>query len=170
LIVARVERGSAGQNLSAGNRLPLPPADGRLHAMDVRFITSVSVVTSHPADDRQLFIGALGLPLTGDDDYVCSENLDGIKHFGIWPLAAAAQACFGTDTWPADRPIPQASVEFEVDDVAGAAQELQAKGYQLLHPARIEPWNQTVARLQTNDGLIIGVCFTPWFHTANATP
>jgi hypothetical protein len=136
--------------------------------MDVRFITSVSVITAHPIEDRQLFIGALGLPLTGDDDYVSSENLDGIKHFGIWPLAAAAQACFGTDTWPADRPTPQASVEFEVDDVAAAAQQLQDMGYQLLHPPRVEPWDQTVARLQTQDGLIVGVCFTPWFHaTAN---
>jgi catechol 2,3-dioxygenase-like lactoylglutathione lyase family enzyme len=144
------------------------PADGRLHAMDVRFITSVSIVTDHPAENRRLFIDALGLPLIVDDDYVFSENLNGIKHFGIWPLAAAAHACFGTDTWPADRPIPQASIEFEVDDVAAAAQELQDKGYQLLHPARTEPWNQTVARLQTNDGLIVGVCFTPWFHSPDA--
>ncbi|MDQ3900668.1 MAG: glyoxalase [Actinomycetota bacterium] len=137
--------------------------------MDVRFITSVSIVTDHPVENRRLFIEALGLPLGGDDDYVFSEDLNGIKHFGIWPLAAAAHACFGIDTWPADRPIPQASIEFEVDDVVAAAQELQEKGYQLLHPARTEPWNQTVARLQTNDGLIVGVCFTPWFHTPNAT-
>lgn len=134
-------------------------------AMDVRFVTSVSVITTHPAEDRQLFVGALSLPLIDDDDYLFSENLNGIKHFGIWPLAAAAQACFGTGTWPADRPIPQASVEFEVDDVAAAAQQLQEMGYQLLHPPRVEPWNQTVARLQTQDGLIVGVCFTPRFHT-----
>jgi catechol 2,3-dioxygenase-like lactoylglutathione lyase family enzyme len=137
--------------------------------MDIRFITSISIVTSYPAESQRLFVNALGLPLTGDDDYLFSESLNGIKHFGIWPLAAAAYACFGINTWPADRPIPQASIEFEVDDVAAAAQELQDEGYQLLHSARIEPWNQTVARLQTEDGLIVGVCFTPWFHTASVT-
>jgi catechol 2,3-dioxygenase-like lactoylglutathione lyase family enzyme len=164
----RLERVRAGRNPPPASTTS-PPADGRLHAMDVRFITSVSVVTDQPVENRRLFIDALGLPLTGNDDYVFSENLNGIKHFGIWPLAAAARACFGIDTWPADRPVPQASIEFEVDDVAAAAQELQDQGYQLLHPARTEPWNQTVARLQTNDGLIVGVCFTPWFHRANAT-
>ena len=137
--------------------------------MDIRFITSVSIVTNYPVESRRLFVNALGLPLTSDDDYLFSESLNGIKHFGIWPLSAAAHACFGINTWPADRPIPQASIEFEVDDVAAAAQELQDEGYQLLHPARIEPWNQTVARLQTQDGLIVGVCSTPRFHTASAT-
>lgn len=82
-----------------------------------------------------------------------SEELNGSKHFAVWSLAAAAQAYFGTDSWPADRPIPQAVIEFEVDDVEAAAQELQDKGYQLLHSARTDPWNQTSARLQTKDGL-----------------
>jgi len=29
--------------------------------------------------------------------------------------AAAAQACFGTLEWPAERTVPQASIEFEVE-------------------------------------------------------
>jgi hypothetical protein len=56
--------------------------------------------------------------------------------------------------------VPQASIEFEVDDVQAAAQELEARGYTLLHPTRTEPWGQTIARLQTPDGLLVGVCFT----------
>lgn len=125
------------------------------------FVATVAVVTASPAKDRQLFIDALGLPLTGDDDYVFTEELPGVKHFGVWPLAQAAQACFGTDTWPADRPVPQASVEFDVDDVAASADELVARGYELLHPPRTEPWGQTIARLQSPGGLIVGVSFTP---------
>jgi hypothetical protein len=50
------------------------------------------------------------------------------KHFGLWPLAEAATACFGTPEWPDDVPVPQASVEFEVPDVPAAADELKAKG------------------------------------------
>lgn len=132
--------------------------------MDVRFIASFSVVTAHPVEDRGLFVDALGLPLSGDGEYVFSEQLPGAKHFGIWPLSQAAEACFGQPEWPDSHPMPQASVEFEVDDVEAAAHELEQKGYQLLHPTRTEPWNQTIARLQTPDGLLVGVCFTPWLH------
>jgi catechol 2,3-dioxygenase-like lactoylglutathione lyase family enzyme len=136
--------------------------------MDVLFITSVAVVTADPPRSRQLFMGALGLPLKGEGDgYYSSGNIAGSKHFGVWPLAEAAQACFGTPEWPAGRVIPQASIEFEVKDpdaVAMAGDELQRAGYELLHPARTEPWGQTVTRLLTEDGLIVGISYAPVFH------
>jgi len=135
--------------------------------MDVRFIASFSVVTGRPAENRRLFVEDLGLPLAGDGDYVYSEQVPGAKHFGVWPLDQAAQACFGSERWPQDRPIPQACVEFEVDDVEAAARELEQGGYRLLHPARTEPWNQTIARLQTDDGLLVGVCYTPWLRESS---
>ena len=83
--------------------------------MDVQFITSVAVITPDPAVSRRLYVGALGLPLTAEaDGYLHSEDIDGCKSFGVWPLTQAAQACFGTPDWPVERPVPQASVEFEV--------------------------------------------------------
>ena len=78
-----------------------------------------------------------------------------------------AAACFGTPEWPADRVVPQASIEFEVEDaeaVAAAGGELQRAGFELLHPARTEPWGQTVTRLLTEDGLIVGISYAPVFH------
>jgi len=137
--------------------------------MDIRFIASFAVVTSSPAEDRRLFVESLGLPLRPPEsvegsDYVFSDTVPGSKHFGVWPLTEAAQACFGQDTWPDTHPVPQASVEFEVDDVAAAAQELEGRGHRLLHGARTEPWGQTVARLQSTDGVVVGVCFTPWMR------
>ena len=63
--------------------------------------------------------------------------------------------------------IPQASIEFEVEDaeeVAAAGDELQQADYELLHPARTEPWGQTVASLLTQDGLIVGISYAPLFH------
>jgi hypothetical protein len=63
--------------------------------------------------------------------------------------------------------VPQASVEFGVADadaVAAAGDELQRAGCELLHPARTEPWGQTVVRLLTQDGLIVGISFAPMFH------
>jgi hypothetical protein len=58
-------------------------------------------------------------------------------------------------------------IEFEVDrpqSVASAATQLESQGYALLHAPRTDPWGQTVARLQTEDGAIIGVSYVPWMH------
>jgi catechol 2,3-dioxygenase-like lactoylglutathione lyase family enzyme len=136
--------------------------------MDVAFITSVAVVVADPPLGRKLFIEALGLPLEGQGDgYYSSGNIPGSKHFGLWPLAEAAEACFGSPEWPSTHPVPQVSVEFEVRDeaaVATAAQELVDAGYALLHGARTEPWGQTVARLQDGDGLVVGVSYAPALH------
>jgi catechol 2,3-dioxygenase-like lactoylglutathione lyase family enzyme len=136
--------------------------------MDVLFIASVAVITADPPQSRKLFIDTLGLPLEGEGEgYYSSGNIAGSKHFGVWPLSEAAQACFGTPDWPAGRVVPQASIEFEVKDadaVAAAGDELQRAGYELVHPARMEPWGQTVARLLTEDGLIVGISYAPAFQ------
>jgi catechol 2,3-dioxygenase-like lactoylglutathione lyase family enzyme len=137
--------------------------------MDVKFITNVAVITADPSVSRRLYVDALGLPLRAEGDgYLHSEDIDGSKSFGLWPLTEAAQACFGIPDWPADRPVPQVSIEFEVadaDTVQVAADELTEKGFTLLHEARTEPWGQTVARLQSSEGAIIGLSYAPWMHS-----
>jgi catechol 2,3-dioxygenase-like lactoylglutathione lyase family enzyme len=137
--------------------------------MDIEFIASVSVIAPDPPRSRELYVDALGLPLEASEgsEYFHSEKIDGSKHFGVWPLSQAAQACFGGDEWPADRPVPQASIEFEVKDpsaVEEAAAELEGEGFTLLHEAREEPWGQTVARLQSIEGLVVGISYAPWLH------
>jgi catechol 2,3-dioxygenase-like lactoylglutathione lyase family enzyme len=135
--------------------------------MNVQFVSTVAVIAANPEKSCELFVDTLGLPLKGED-YPHSENIEGVKHFGVWPLAQAAQACFGTDVWPADTPVPQVSIEFDVENpeaVEAAAQELEARGFHLLHGARVEPWGQTVARLLTTDGAIIGISFVPSMHS-----
>jgi catechol 2,3-dioxygenase-like lactoylglutathione lyase family enzyme len=134
--------------------------------VDIEFIAGIAVITPDPPSSRDLFIEALGLPLAAGpgSEYFHSERIEGIKHFGIWPLSQAAEACFGTPEWPADRTVPQMSLEFEVRDaqaVASAAEELRRRGFALLHGPREEPWGQTVARLQSHEGAIIGISFTP---------
>jgi catechol 2,3-dioxygenase-like lactoylglutathione lyase family enzyme len=137
--------------------------------MDVQFIASIAVITPDPPKSRELFIDALGLPLLAGpgSDYFHSEQVEGSKHFGLWPLSEAAQACFGTPDWPSDRAVPQVSLEFEVRDadaVQAAAEELRQRGFTLLHGRRKEPWGQTVARLQSEEGSIIGISFAPALH------
>jgi len=51
--------------------------------------------------------------------------------------------------------------------VGSAAEELEQAGYDLLHPARTEPWGQTVARLQSPEGAIVGISYIPMFHDEN---
>jgi catechol 2,3-dioxygenase-like lactoylglutathione lyase family enzyme len=135
----------------------------------IEFLSTLAVIAPDPPASRKLYVDALGLPLesaTGGE-YHHSEQIDGCKHFGVWPLSQAAEACFGTTRWPAGRPVPQVSIEFDVADaseVDAAARELQQAGYELLHPAREEPWGQTVARLQSPEGAIVGVSYAPALH------
>jgi catechol 2,3-dioxygenase-like lactoylglutathione lyase family enzyme len=138
--------------------------------MNVSFVSSIAVVAADPAANRKLFIDAIGLPLSpaaDGSDYYLSEEVGGTKHFGVWPLAEAAQACFGNADWPADVRAPQASIEFEVesqDAVGAAGAELEAAGFAPLHPARTEPWGQTVTRVLSPDGVIVGISYAPWMH------
>ena len=137
--------------------------------MKIEFLSTLAVIAPDPPASRKLYVDALGLPLEsrGDNDYHASEQIGGCKHFAVWPLSQAAEACFGTARWPAERPVPQVSIEFDVADARAAseaAQELQQAGYELLHPAREEPWGQTVARLQSPEGAIIGISYVPSLH------
>lgn len=137
--------------------------------MDIEFIASVAVIATDPTESRRLYVDALNLPLQAEEgsEYFHSEEIEGAKHFAVWPLSQAAEACFGSPEWPADRPVPQMSIEFEVADanaVAAAAAELQDEGFELLHGARQEPWGQTVARLQSVDSLIVGISYAPALH------
>ncbi len=59
--------------------------------MDVQFIISVAVITPDPSVSRRLYVDALGLALTAEGDgYLHSEDIDGCKSFGVWPLTSAS--------------------------------------------------------------------------------
>jgi hypothetical protein len=120
-----------------------------------------------PRDDkaaRKLYQSVMGIPFQEEDGYLHTEKLEGVKHFAMWPLTGAAQSCFGTDSWPDNLPVPQAWIEYDVDDVAKATAELQAEGYRILVANRQEPWGQTVSRFLSPEGLLVGVTFTPWMR------
>ena len=91
--------------------------------MKIEFLSTLAVIAPDPPNSRQLYVDALGLPLAGreDDGYHHTDEVGGCKHFGVWPLSQAAEACFGTAQWPAERPVPQVSIEFDVADAAAVA-------------------------------------------------
>jgi catechol 2,3-dioxygenase-like lactoylglutathione lyase family enzyme len=136
--------------------------------MEIEFVSGVAVIAPDPARSRRLYVDALGLPLASEGgEYFHSERIPGTRHFGVWPLSQAAEACFGNEQWPERLTVPQVSVEFDVANAAAvqaAADELSAAGYELLHPAREEPWGQTVARLLSPEGAIVGISYIPSMH------
>ena len=129
--------------------------------MNVLFVAGFGPIVPEMETARAFYAEALGLPLTGDATYLSTAEIDGVKHFALWPLSGAAQSCFGAGTWPRDVPVPHGWIEFDVDDVAAATSELQAGGYRMLVANKEEPWGQVVSRLLGPEGLLVAVTHTP---------
>ncbi len=130
--------------------------------MHILFVAGFGPIVRDMPAARAFYGEALGLTLEGDDSYLAaSHDLEGVKHFALWPLSGAAESCFGAPVWPAEVPAPQGWVEFDVEDVAAATAELQGKGYRVLVSAKQEPWGQTVTRLLSPEGLLVGLTYTP---------
>jgi hypothetical protein len=138
--------------------------------MKVLFVAGFGPIVRDQAAAKALYLDTLGLPLDVDaDGYSHTDRLPGVRAFALWPLEQAAQSCFGSDAWPADVPIPQAWIEFDVDDVEAATAELTARGYAPLVTTRTEPWGQTVTRLLGPEGLLVGLTVTPWMRDEATT-
>ena len=62
--------------------------------MKIEFVSSVAVIAPDPPQSHRLYLDTLGLPLTSAsaDGYFHSEQIQGTKHFGVWPLSQAAEA------------------------------------------------------------------------------
>ena len=130
--------------------------------IDVLFVAGFGPIVRDPAASRKFYCEALGLPFKEDaSGYLYTAELDGVKHFALWPLAQAAESCFGTDQWPGNLPVPQAWIEFDVANIEQATAELKSQGYKLLVAMRTEPWGQTVTRLLGPEGLLVGITHTP---------
>ena len=129
--------------------------------MKVLFVAGFGPVVSNSDAAQAFYVRDLGLALEGDDDYQSTAGLEGVKHFALWPLSAAAESCFGSAEWPSDIAVPQGWIEFDVEDIASATAELEAKGYRLLQANKLEPWGQRVTRLLSPEGMLVGVTYTP---------
>ena len=132
--------------------------------MKVLFIAGFGPIAPDPVESRQLYEDALGIVFKTEGDYSHTEEVKGANTFAVWPLAQAAESCFGSSEWPADAPRPQAWLEFDVDDVEAATRELEQRGYRLLVSNRTEPWGQVTTRLISPEGLLVGVTMTPWMR------
>jgi uncharacterized glyoxalase superfamily protein PhnB len=134
-------------------------------SIKVLFIASFAPIVRDKASGRKLYRDSLGISFKEEDGgYLHTELLKGANSFALWPLSQAAQSCFGKDSWPDDIPVPQASLEFDVDNVEKATAELESQGHRMLIKNKKEPWGQTVSRFISPEGLLVGVTYTPWMR------
>lgn len=137
--------------------------------LTILFIAGFGPITPDSAASQAFYQQSLNLPLKGmpgNETYLslAAGELDGVKHFAVWPLEQAAQSCFGCDSWPQTHEVPQSWIEFEVASLEIASNALKKQGYQLLVDNRPEPWGQTVTRLLSPEGLLVGLTITPWLR------
>jgi catechol 2,3-dioxygenase-like lactoylglutathione lyase family enzyme len=141
--------------------------------MKIAFVAGFGPITTDGEASTRFWRDDIGLPMEEiAPDYWGTDDVPGVKAFAAWPLGQAAESCFGTSTWPENVASPQAWIEMDVltaDDVGRAAAELEAAGQHLLKQPTTEPWGQTVARLLSPEGLLVGITYTPWMHV-NAVP
>ncbi len=131
----------------------------------VLFVAGFGPIVRDVEAGRRLYSESLGIKFKEEaGNYLHTEGVDGVKHFALWPLANAAQSCFGNESWPAEIPAPQGWLEFDVEDVEKATAELEGRGYRMLVKNRKEPWGQVVSRFLSPEGLLVGVTFTPWMR------
>lgn len=129
---------------------------------NVLFIAGFGPIVRDTTQSRRLYSDALGIHFKEESGaYLHTEALKGAKTFALWPLSQAAQSCFDKDSWPDNLPVPQAWLEFDVDDVQEATEALETRGYRILVKSRKEPWGQIVSRFISPEGLLVGITFTP---------
>jgi len=131
----------------------------------ILFVAGFGPIVRDGDASRRLYAEALDIPFKEEEGgYLHTGSLKGVKSFALWPLLHAAQSCFGKDSWPNEIPVPQAWLEFDVDNVEAATAELESRGYRMIIKAKKEPWGQTVTRFISPEGLLVGITFTPWMR------
>lgn len=132
--------------------------------MNILFVAGFGPIVNDVQASSKLYIETLGLPLKEESGYFQSESIEGVKHFGLWPLSQVASSCFDNDEWPSSLPVPSSWIEYEVEDVAEATKELREKGYTLFVENKTEPWGQVVTRFLSPENIVTSVVYSPWFH------
>jgi catechol 2,3-dioxygenase-like lactoylglutathione lyase family enzyme len=136
--------------------------------MKISFVAGFGPIVRDMDKSRGFWERGLGIALEeAAPGYFTNDDLGGVKAFALWPLTQAAEATFGTETWPPDLPVPTTWLEFDVESPAAVAEaiaELEAAGHRILSGSKLEPWGQTTSRLLSPEGILVGIAYTPWMH------
>ena len=96
------------------------------------------------------------------DDYAVVV-VPGVLHFGIWNRGTLRSRPSARDA--ADRIPLGFTLEFEVDNVDVAAEEIAAGGMAIVQSPQLEPWGQKTCRAIAFGGGLVGFAETPWGRT-----
>jgi hypothetical protein len=128
----------------------------------VLFIAGFGPIVRDTGESRKLYRDVLGIPFKEETDgYLHTEAVPGAKSFALWPLSQAALSCFGKNSWPENIAVPQAWLEFDVDNLEEATAALESRRYRMLVKNKKEPWGQSVSRFLSPEGLLVGITYTP---------
>ena len=132
------------------------------------FVAGFGPITQNIEANKALYRDLMELPLKSFENtpYYVIDNgaLEGVKHFAMWPLSMAAQSCFKCQQWPENLPVPQAWIEFDVEDLDQATECLKRNNINLLIDNHEEPWGQSVTRFLDPQGILIALTHTPWLR------
>jgi catechol 2,3-dioxygenase-like lactoylglutathione lyase family enzyme len=130
--------------------------------MKVTGVSGFGPVIQDGETGAKLYLDDLGISFEEVyEDYRFTEHLAGARHFSLMPLSRLAESLFANRAWPRELAVPQAWIEFEVEDIEAATKELEDRGHDLLVRARKEPWGQVLTRFLTPDGLMVGIVRNP---------
>lgn len=131
------------------------------------FVAGFAPIVTDLGESRNFYKELLGAPLEYEEasDYTATNEMEGLKRFGLWTLLDAARSVFDQGEWPTDVPIPQGTIEFDVEDVAEAVSEMKPKGAEILQGTRVKPRGQTTVCLLSPERLLIGITYTPWLRS-----
>lgn len=133
--------------------------------INILFIAGFGPIVRDVKASSKLYSEILGIQFKEEGgNYLHTEAMKGAKSFALWPLSEAARSCFGKSSWPNEIPVPQAWLEFDVENVEEATAELEARGYRMLVKNKKEPWGQSVSRFLSPEGILVGITFTPFLR------
>lgn len=128
----------------------------------IRHVSSIAEIVDDVAASVHFYRQVLGLEVEWEAgaDYA-QVKVRGTLHFGIWDRKAAAQATLGDSGQAKDVPLGF-SIGFEVDEVAAASEQMEARGWKMAQSPKSEPWGQVTSRFKSPSGALCEVSETPW--------
>ena len=128
----------------------------------IRHIASIAEIVDDVNQAIAFYHDTLGLEVKErhGDDYAVLV-IPGVLHFGVWARGHAAESTLGSRDLAGQIPLGF-TMEFEVDNIQDAAQQIERTGGKISQQPRQEPWGQKTCRLISPGGGLLGFAETPW--------
>lgn len=80
--------------------------------MKISFVSGTGPIVANTEEGARFYVDTLGIKFPDRNaSYLMTDDLPGVKHFGIWPLRECSLSCLGTDHWPSDRIVQHPNLQ-----------------------------------------------------------